>query len=339
MKKTFTTMAAAAAVWGLVTLPATAQSSGSSSSGNGSSQQSGSSSGSGATDQQGSSQGDQAGSGGTGQSGSGQTGTSGQSGTTGQSGTGQSGTHAGSGAAAGQTGTAPGSSTSAKTGSTSGASAKGSSQDRTFIMEAAAGGMAEVELGRLASQKASKSEVKEFGQMMVDDHTKANDQLMKIAQTKGLAAPHALKPQDKATQDRLSKLSGEAFDRAYMQLMVQDHKKDVSLFRKQSTSASDAEVKQFASSTLPTLEKHLSRAQEIEQTVGGGSGAKGTSGKSTTGASTGQSSGTSKSSTGSKTTPGAKGSTGGSGSHGSTGSGSGASGSGSSGSGATPPQR
>ena len=308
MKKTFTTMAAAAAVWALVTLPATAQSSGSGSSGSGSSQQGGSSSGSNPTDQQGSSQGDQVGSGGTGQSGSGQTGTSGQSGT------GQSGSGAGSGSTAGQTGTT-GSSTGTHAGSATGAGAKGSAQDRTFIMEAAAGGMAEVELGRLASQKASNSEVKQFGQMMVDDHTKANDQLMKIAQTKGLAAPHALKPQDQATQDRLSKLSGEAFDRAYMQHMVQDHKKDVSLFRKQSTSASDAEVKQFASSTLPTLEKHLSRAQEIAQTVGGGSdSAKGTSGKGTT-------AGTKKST------------------HGSGTSGSGASGSGSSGTGATPPQR
>jgi len=311
MKKTFTTMAAAAAVWALMTLPATAQSSGSGSSGSGSSEQGGSSSGSNPTDQQGSSQGDQVGSGGTGQSGSGQTGTSGQSGT------GQSGSGAGSGSTAGQTGTT-GSSTGTHAGSATGA--KGSSQDRTFIMEAAAGGMAEVELGRLASQKASSSEVKQFGQMMVDDHTKANDQLMKIAQTKGFAAPHALKPQDQATQDRLSKLSGEAFDRAYMQHMVQDHKKDVSLFRKQSTSASDAEVKQFASSTLPTLEKHLSRAQEIAQTVGGGSdSAKGTSGKATT-------TGTKKSTHGS----GASGS-------GASGSGAGASGSGSSGTGATPP--
>jgi putative membrane protein len=263
MKSTFTTLAAAAAVWGLVTLPATAQSSGSGSAGAGSSQQGGSSSGSGATDQQGSTHGDQAGSGGTGQSGSDQTGTSGQSGT------GQSGTASGS--TAGSKGTNAGS---------QGATAKGSSEDRTFIMEAAAGGMAEVELGRLASQKASRSEVKEFGQMMVDDHTKANNELMKIAEEKGLAAPHALKPQDKTTEDQLSKLSGQAFDRAYIQHMVKDHKKDVALFRKQSSGASDPDVKQFASSTLPTLEKHLKRAQELEQIVGAGGTAKGTSGTS-----------------------------------------------------------
>src|SRR3954451_14430543 len=261
MKRTFTTVAAAAAVWALVTLPATAQSSGSGTAGSGSSQQEGSSSGSGATDQQGSTHG--------GQTGTGQSGTS-HAGTSGQSGTAQSGTSAGSG-----------SQTSGAKAGTSSASAKGSSPDRTFIMEAAAGGMAEVELGRLASQKASRSEVKEFGQMMVDDHTKANDQLMKIATGKGLAAPHALKPQDKATEERLSKLSGEAFDRAYMQDMVKDHQKDVAAFRKQSTTASDSEVKQFASSTLPTLEHHLQRAQALAKTVGGASDtARGTSGSS-----------------------------------------------------------
>ena len=241
MKRTLTT-AAAAAVFALVTLPATGQSTGSGSTGSGSSQPGSSSSGSGATDQRGSTHAGQAG---TGQSGAAETGTSGRS-------------------AVGQSGTSP--DASAKAG------VKASPQDRTFIMEAAAGGMAEVELGRLASQKGSSSDVKGFGQMMVDDHSKANDQLMKIAQDKGLAAPHALKPQAKAMHDRLSKLSGDAFDRAYMQDMVKDHRKDVALFRKQSTSASDPEVKQFAASTLPTLEKHLQRAQEIAKTVGAASG-------------------------------------------------------------------
>jgi putative membrane protein len=258
MQSTFTTMAAAAAVCALVALPAAAQSSGSGSAGSGSSQQGGSSSGSGATDQRGSTHGDQAGSTGSGQSGAGQTGTSGQSGT------GQSGTS-----------TDPSAGTEGRSGDS-----RGATQDRTFIVEAAAGGMAEVELGRLATQKASRSEVKEFGQMMVDDHGKANDKLMKIAQEKGLAAPHALKPDAKEAQDRLSKLSGEAFDRAYMQHMVKDHQKDIALFRKHSTGASDSDVKQFASATLPNLEKHLRRAQEIVQLVGGGDTPRGTTGSS-----------------------------------------------------------
>jgi putative membrane protein len=250
MKKTFTTAAAAAAVWALVAVPGIAQSSGS-----GSSQQGGAAEGSGATDQQGSTHGGQAGSGAA-QSGSGQAGTSGESGT------GQSGSGSGSGA----TGTSGGS-TTGSTGSR-GSAATASAEDRTFILEAAAGGLAEVELGRLASQNAARSEVKEFGQMMVTDHTKANDQLKKIAQAKSVDAPHALKPEHKAMKDQLSKLSGEAFDRAYIQHMVKDHQEDVAHFRKESTEASDPDVKQFASATLPTLQKHLKRAQEIEQIVG-----------------------------------------------------------------------
>ncbi len=258
MKRSFTTAAATAAVWALIAVPGSAQSSGSGTAGSGSSQQGGTA-GSGATDQQGSTHGPQVGSGSTGQSGSA------QSGTSDESGTGQSGT--------------PGS--TGDSGSTQGSAEKGSSQDRPFIVEAAAGGLAEVELGRLASQKASRSEVKEFGQMMVTDHTKANDQLMKIAREKGLAAPHVLKPEHEAAQDHLAKLSGEAFDRAYMQHMVKDHQKDVALFRRQSTGASDPDVRQFASATLPTLQKHLQRAQEIEQIVGGTSGStRGTSGSS-----------------------------------------------------------
>jgi putative membrane protein len=244
MKKTFTTAAAAASVWALVAVPGIAQSSGSGSSSSGSSQQGGAAEGSGATDQQGSTHGGQAGSGAAGQSGSGEAGTSGESGT------GQSGSGSGSGA----TGTSGGSTAS--------------SEDRAFILEAAAGGLAEVELGRLASQKAARGEVKEFGQMMVTDHTKANDQLMKIAQAKSVDAPHALKPEHKAMKDQLSKLSGEAFDRAYIQHMVKDHQEDVAHFRKESTEASDPDLKQFASATLPTLQKHLKRAQEIEQIVG-----------------------------------------------------------------------
>ena len=142
-----------------------------------------------------------------------------------------------------------------------------SSGDRTFVMEAAAGGMAEVELGRLASQKAASQQVKQFGQMMVTDHSKANDQLAKIAADIQLMAPHALKPEHQEAVDRLSKLSGEAFDRAYIQQMVKDHKKDVDLFKRHSSSAQHPDIRQFASSTLPTLERHYSRAQQLQQDV------------------------------------------------------------------------
>ena len=155
--------------------------------------------------------------------------------------------------------------------------AKGTSADRTFIMAAAAGGMAEVQMGKLATEKASSEDVKKFGQMMVDDHTKANNELMKIAKDKQLMAPHALKPQDQQTYDKLSKLSGEQFDRQYMETMVEDHTKDVAEFKKASQSASDPDVKEFATSTLPTLQKHLDDAKDIHGKVMG-HGPRGTSG-------------------------------------------------------------
>ena len=151
--------------------------------------------------------------------------------------------------------------------SKSASSASGSSQlsaaDQTFVKKAAQGGMAEVELGKLATQKASSEDVKKFGQRMVDDHTKANDQLKQIAGNKGVTLPTDLDSKDQALKDRLSKLDGEKFDQAYMKNMVRDHTKDVSEFRKESTSGKDSDLKSFASQTLPTLEDHLKEAKNI----------------------------------------------------------------------------
>src|SRR5436305_6156909 len=100
--------------------------------------------------------------------------------------------------------------------------------DSTFVKKAARGGLAEVELGKLATEKASSEDVKKFGQRMVDDHTKANDQLKQIAGNKGVTLPTDLNSKDQALKDRLSKLDGEKFDQAYMKNMVRDHTKDVS---------------------------------------------------------------------------------------------------------------
>jgi len=135
--------------------------------------------------------------------------------------------------------------------------------DRQFIKKAAQGGLAEVELGKLATEKAASPEVKQFGQRMVDDHGKANDQLKQVASQKGITVPEKLNAKDAATKTRLEKLSGKAFDRAYMQDMVADHTKDVSEFRTESKSAKDPDVKSFASQTLPTLKDHLKEAKSI----------------------------------------------------------------------------
>jgi putative membrane protein len=147
--------------------------------------------------------------------------------------------------------------------SSSKTSSKLGMMDQHFVKKAAEGGLAEVELGKLATEKASSDEVKKFGQRMVDDHSKANDQLKQLASSKGIEVPTDLSAKDKATKERLSKLSGEQFDKAYMKDMVKDHTQDVSEFKKESTSAKDPDVKNFASQTLPTLEDHLKQARSI----------------------------------------------------------------------------
>jgi len=145
-----------------------------------------------------------------------------------------------------------------------------SAMDKKFVIEAAMGGMAEVEMGRLATEKAASSDVKNFGQKMVDDHSKANDELKALANQKGIMVPAELSPKDKAMRDQLAKLSGDAFDRAYMKMMVKDHTKDVADFQKASTNGKDGDVKGFASKTLPTLQEHLQMARDVAGKVSGG---------------------------------------------------------------------
>jgi putative membrane protein len=152
------------------------------------------------------------------------------------------------------------------------ASSQASTADHQFIMEAARGGMAEVELGQLAKDKAQSDAVKQFGERMVTDHGKANDELKTLAQSKNITLPADLDAKHKATKDKLSKLSGAQFDRAYMQEMVSDHQKDVNEFRKQSQSAKDPEVKAWAAKTLPTLQEHLQMAQAASRSAVGTSG-------------------------------------------------------------------
>lgn len=149
-------------------------------------------------------------------------------------------------------------------------SAKGSAgttvADKTFVKKAAEGGLAEVELGQLATQKASSEEVKKFGQRMVDDHSKANDQLKQVAAQQHIDLPTEPNAKDKATKARLEKLSGEQFDRAYMNNMVRDHRKDVGEFAHEAKMGKDPAVKSFAESTLPTLREHLKEAERIAPT-------------------------------------------------------------------------
>jgi len=219
------------------------------------------------------------------------------------------------GSTAGQPATTTGQAGNGQTTRPGGASAsmRTSSPDHAFVMEAAQGGMAEVALGRLAGEKASNDRVKQFGQRMVDDHSKANDELKALAQTKNISLPTALDAKHKATEDRLSKLSGAAFDRAYIQEMVADHKKDVADFQKESKSGGDSEVKAWAAKTLPTLEEHNKMVQEISASLRSGSvGTSGTQSKGTSspGTAAGSGSGSGTPTPGSSSGPATSGSTG-----------------------------
>ncbi len=137
------------------------------------------------------------------------------------------------------------------------------SADSKFVLEAAMGGMAEVQLGQLAVDKATSPDVKQFGQRMVDDHGKANQELTQLASTKGITLPTTLDAKHQADVDRLSKLTGEEFDHTYMKMMVDDHNKDVADFQHESSGGKDPDVKAWAAKTLPTLEQHQSMAKSI----------------------------------------------------------------------------
>ncbi len=142
-------------------------------------------------------------------------------------------------------------------------SAMKSSADSAFVMKAASGGMLEVELGKVAQEKGSSQAVKDFGKKMVDDHSKANDQLKQVASQKNITIPSDMMPKDKAMLTKMSALSGKAFDKAYISDMVGDHKKDVAAFQKEANSGKDSDIKNFASQTLPTLQEHLKMIQDL----------------------------------------------------------------------------
>ena len=133
----------------------------------------------------------------------------------------------------------------------------GGAMDMKFAHDAAAGGMAEVKLGQLAAQKGSSDFVKQFGQKMVDDHSKANDQLKSIAAQANVTLPADIDAKDQALYDRLSKLNGTAFDNAYLSAMLKDHRKDVSEFQREAQSGQNADIRNFASQTLPVIQGHL----------------------------------------------------------------------------------
>lgn len=131
-----------------------------------------------------------------------------------------------------------------------------------FMATAARSGMAEVEMGKLAAQKAADPEVKKFGQMMVDEHTKANEELKSIAGKKNVALPTDLGPHQSSLNE-LQNQTGKGFDDVYVRLMMSAHQNDVSAFDAQAQHSADPDVKAFAAKQLPVLRKHLESIQNI----------------------------------------------------------------------------
>ena len=216
---------------------------------------------------------------------------SGQTGQTGQTGTGATG---GMGGATGTGATSSGQSGTAQTGTgmgstgQAGATASGTgamalnTSDRKMVLGMAMANMAEIEAGRMAQTKSQNEQVKNFAQQMIDDHTKALEDVKQLAQAKGVNLPTDLDRTHKAKANKLQSLSGEAFDRAYLeQAGVSDHKKHHALLQSAQRRARDPDLKALAARTLPAVGQHLSAVQQLHKnTAHGSSKSQGTTGSS-----------------------------------------------------------
>jgi len=138
------------------------------------------------------------------------------------------------------------------------------SPEQTFVKKAAQGGMTEVQLGDLASKQGSTSAVKDFGAMMVTDHTKLNEGLKSAAEKKGYKVPAKLNPEHQALVDKFSKLSGAEFDKAYIAEMVKDHEADYAAFQNADQTLTDPDLKAAVESALPVIKSHLDHVKEIK---------------------------------------------------------------------------
>jgi putative membrane protein len=138
-------------------------------------------------------------------------------------------------------------------------------KDREFIEKAAVGGMAEVEIGNLAQQKAQNADAKQFGSMLSTDHTAANNELKTLAQNKGVALPTTLSKKEQKRVEKLEK--SKHFDKDFAKDGVKDHKHDIKDFEKEAKDGKDPDVKAFAAKAIPVLQKHLQAAEQLEKAV------------------------------------------------------------------------
>lgn len=140
--------------------------------------------------------------------------------------------------------------------------------DRDFVKEALQGGMAEVQMGQLALQKSNNDQIKQFAQKMVDDHTKLGDQMKPVAQQLGVKEPAAPSKKDKETIAKLQNLNGDAFDKAYVQTMLKDHKHDEMAFKREAEMGADPNVKQAATQGEQVISAHLQLIKQIAKSQG-----------------------------------------------------------------------
>jgi putative membrane protein len=142
------------------------------------------------------------------------------------------------------------------------------SPDASFYKKAAEGGMAEVDMGEVAQSKATNPGVKDFGAMMVSDHSAANDKLKALAASKSIDLPTSPSMDQMATKKRLQMMSGDSFDKAYIKDMIKDHQEDIKEFQQEANSGKDPDARAYAAATLPTLQKHLDRIRQIATAAG-----------------------------------------------------------------------
>lgn len=140
-------------------------------------------------------------------------------------------------------------------------------QDKKFADAAAQGGMAEVMLGQLASSSGTHASVKSLGAMMVKDHGKANEELKSWASAAGYTLPSSVNAEQQKTYDELKTKKGAEFDRMFADVMVNDHKKVLAAFKKESTEGSEASLKSFATKTVPALEHHLMESEKTKSAL------------------------------------------------------------------------
>jgi putative membrane protein len=140
--------------------------------------------------------------------------------------------------------------------------------DESFFKSAAEGGLAEVSAGKLAEDKAGTSALREFGGMMVKDHSTADQKLWSLAASQRIDLPKTPSVEQQAAGGRLKLLSGDSFDKAYIQNQVEAHRDTIALFKREIASGKDPQAKQFASATLPKVQEHLDRIMRIASAAG-----------------------------------------------------------------------